>query len=125
MEEDSGVEDEEDQTFNEICDSSQQFMNEGVKFKNKFNDREDDHAEILFKHKTQNNNFKNPIHYMHQVHQTEEDQENPEFIDKEIEINNFFNFNEDKANLLEALQEYSGVKNPSRLFKKNISKYVK
>lgn len=119
------MEEDCEQAFDENYDHNQQFMNEGVKFKNKFKDREDDTAETLFQHHTQDHNVKNSMHYMHQVHQTEEDQENPEFIDNDIQINNFFNFNEDKANLLEALHEYSGIKNPSKVYRKNISKYVK
>jgi hypothetical protein len=107
-------------------DKNQQQVNEGLTFKNKFNDGEGDHAEALFSRKAQDSKARNPLHFMHQVHQTEEDQENPELLDDDIRINNFFKLNdENKADLLQALHEYSGVKNPSKAHHKNISKFVK
>lgn len=110
--------------FDENYDHNQQHITEAAKFKNKFNDSEDDHADLILNGNANNKVTNNPMHVMHKVYLTEEDQENLD-PDDQMQINNFFQLNEEKANLLKVLHEYSGVKRPAKVHHKNISKYVK
>jgi hypothetical protein len=102
-------------------------ITDALKFKNKFSDFDHDTAATMLEHKTHDHKARNPMHFMHRVHQTEEDQENPELIEDDIRINNFFKLNDDKANLMQALHENSAAKhnNKNKVYSKNFFKYVK
>lgn len=74
----------------------------GIDFKNKFADQMQN-PDMLFHRRNHGNDISNPIKFMHKIHQTEEDEENVELIDQDFGLDNLWNFNEDKTNLLEAL----------------------
>jgi hypothetical protein len=62
-------------------------INKGLEFKNKFIDHVDN-SEILFHRRNKDGNkVIDPMHFMHKIHQTEEDDENAELIDEEFPIN--------------------------------------
>lgn len=77
-------------------------LTKGLEFKNKFIDHIDN-TEMLFHRRNHDKGLANQAHFMHKIHQTEEDKENVELIDADYELNNLYQLNEDKANLLEAL----------------------
>lgn len=78
-------------------------LTKGLEFKNKFIDYKGEHPDMLFHRRNHDNGVNNHLHFLHKIHQTEEDQEHVELVDADFELNEFCNFNEDKANLLEAL----------------------
>ena len=111
-------EDESHQSINENQRGDPQHLNEGLKFRNKFND-EDNQQDALFHRR--HNDPKNPLHFQHRIHQTEEDEENVELIDTDFEMDNMWNLNEDKVNLINVLKNSK----PNKILNKDITKYVK
>lgn len=96
-----------DSNYEEDCPQDQHQedidkLNKGLEFKNKFIDRMDKN-EMLFHRRNHDNEITNPLHFMHKIHQTEEDQEHVELIDTDFELNNLYKLNDEKANLIEAL----------------------
>ena len=111
-------EDDSHLSINENQRDDPQHLNDGLKFRNKFSDA-DNQQELLF-HKWINDS-KNPLHFQHRIHQTEEDEENVELIDTDFEMDNMCNLNEDKVNLINALKNSK----PNKILNKDITKYVK
>jgi hypothetical protein len=63
----------------------------------------------------------NPLNFQHRIHQTEEDEENVQLIDTDFEMDNMWNLNEDKVNLVNVLKNSK----PNKILNKDITKYVK
>lgn len=72
------------------------FLNENLK------DEEIYPPEINYHRRNYENEVPNPL-FLQKIHQTEEDEENIQLMDNDFELNDMWNFNEDKVNLAEAL----------------------
>jgi len=86
--------------FNEDTQYEEMAKLKGLEFKNKF--IEGNYHEANYHRRNYDNEVPNPL-FLQKIHQTEEDEENIEIMDNDFELNNMWNFNEDKINLAEMI----------------------